>query len=268
MVREQKQTGNPTASRTLRLDAGAAHRLLVGVGGIGTGMFFALEGDPTLGRNESRPGKLLDVRDYGKLHIIAHYTAVLLGADPSGSPCHLVPVGKVGADALGEQMRRAMADTGMDTRFVETDPARATLFSVCFQYPDGSGGNITTTDAAASSLGTADIDRAEPFLAAHTGRCQVLAAPEVSLAARDHLLQLATKYDALRAASFTSAEIPAAMERGMLSRIDVLAINEDEGAALVGRSFDLNDPRLRAAFSTIPWFLFPVSTLAVFPNSL
>ena len=56
-------------------------RRLVGVGGIGAGLFFALEGDhQDLGRDESRPGRLLDVRDYCKLHIVAQYPTVLLGA--------------------------------------------------------------------------------------------------------------------------------------------------------------------------------------------
>jgi len=56
------------------------YRRIVGVGGIGTGLFFALEGAHDLGRDESRPARLLDVRDYCKLHIVAHYAAVLLGA--------------------------------------------------------------------------------------------------------------------------------------------------------------------------------------------
>ena len=51
---------------------------LFGVGGIGTGLFFNLEGEHTLGRNESRTGQLLDVRDFCKLHIVAHYISKLL----------------------------------------------------------------------------------------------------------------------------------------------------------------------------------------------
>jgi hypothetical protein len=55
------------------------YRALIGVGGIGTGAFFALSGDHTLGREESRLGKYLDRRDYCKLHIITHYIQTLLG---------------------------------------------------------------------------------------------------------------------------------------------------------------------------------------------
>jgi len=70
-------TERVTEHRALRLGPEAPFRRLVGVGGIGSGMFLALEGDATLGRNESRPAHLLDVRDYCKLHIVAHHVAVL-----------------------------------------------------------------------------------------------------------------------------------------------------------------------------------------------
>jgi hypothetical protein len=43
---------------------------LIGTGGIGTGSFFQLRGDHTLGREESRGGRFLDRRDYCKLHIV------------------------------------------------------------------------------------------------------------------------------------------------------------------------------------------------------
>src|SRR4029450_5120153 len=48
---------------------------VVGVGGIGFGICFELEGNHDLGRSESRPAKLTDARDYCKLHIIMHYLA-------------------------------------------------------------------------------------------------------------------------------------------------------------------------------------------------
>ena len=37
---------------------------MIGVGGIGTGTLIELDGDETLGRTESRMGRLLDARDY------------------------------------------------------------------------------------------------------------------------------------------------------------------------------------------------------------
>ena len=59
----------------LRIDQSSPYHQLIGVGGIGTGIFFELEGNATLGRNESRPSRLLGVRDYCKLHIVIHYVA-------------------------------------------------------------------------------------------------------------------------------------------------------------------------------------------------
>ena len=110
-------------ARTLRLPPDAPFRRLVGVGGIGTGMFFALEGNHDLGRNESRPGRFLDVRDYCKLHIVAQYPAVLLGAREDTGPFHVVPVGKVGIDEVGLRLRAEMERAGMDVRFVDAVPA-------------------------------------------------------------------------------------------------------------------------------------------------
>lgn len=217
-------------------------RLLVGVGGIGTGLFFALDGNRTLGRNESRPGRLLAVRDYCKLHIIAHYVARLLGARSDGEPFHVMPVALVGDDESGAGLTREMIAAGMDTTLVKTSREKPTLFSVCFQYPDGSGGNITTSNAAASSLRPADVEAARNALEANRHRAAVLAAPEAPLAARAALLELATETDALRVASFTSAEIGPARAAGLFEMIDLLAMNEDEAAAFAGDPFDLNDP--------------------------
>ena len=137
--------------RSLRIDEHSPYQQLVGVGGLGTGMLFALEGDHTLGRNESRAGRLLDVRDYCKLHIVIHYVAKLLGARCSGLPFHVVPVGNVGGDPAGKYVLEQMRDTGIDTSHVRAIPATPTLFSVCFQYPDGTGGNITTSNSAAGA---------------------------------------------------------------------------------------------------------------------
>jgi sugar/nucleoside kinase (ribokinase family) len=217
-------------------DAGPAfrYRRLVGVGGIGAGIFFALEGSHDLGRNESRPGRLLDVRDYCKLHIVAHYPAVLLGARPEGHPFLVLPVGKVGIDEVGLRLRAEMSQAGMDTRLVDTVPGRPTLLSVCFQYPDGSGGNVTAVDSAASLLSAKDVDRALPWLDRDT---LALAAPEVPLDARLHLLRRATERGSFRAAALTTAEVPEARERGLLPLVDLLALNEDEASALAGEAF-------------------------------
>ena len=213
----------------------------MGVGGIGAGMVFALEGDHDLGRNESRPGRLLDARDYCKLHIASHYPAVLLGArGAEAGGFRVIPVGRIGDDAVGARLRREMEEAGMDTRFVETTPGTPTLFSVCFQYDDGSGGNVTTSVSAAATLSAADVDGTAPFLDART---IALAVPEAPLAARLHLLACAGARGALRVAAFTSLEMKDVRTRAALRHVDVLAMNEDEAGALVGEPFPDGDPR-------------------------
>jgi sugar/nucleoside kinase (ribokinase family) len=220
--------------RTLRLPPDAPYRRLVGVGGIGSGMFFALEGNHDLGRNESRPGRLLDVRDYCKLHIVAQYPTVLLGAREDAGPFHVVPVGKVGIDEVGLRLRAEMERAGMDVRFVDAVPGRPTLLSVCFQYPDGSGANVTTVDSAAARVSEGDVDLVERWL---SPTAIALAVPEVPLPVRRHLLRRATERGALRVASLATAEIEEARETAFLSAVDLLSLNEDEAAALVGVPF-------------------------------
>jgi sugar/nucleoside kinase (ribokinase family) len=225
--------------RALRLDGHARYRRLVGVGGIGTGVFFALEGAHDLGRNESRPARLLDVRDYCKLHIIAHYPAVLLGAEPSGEPFHVIPVGKLGQDDPGRRLRKEMEEAGMDLRLVAEVPGRPTLQSVCFQYPDGSGGNITTVESAAAALSTADVAAGAALL--HAGAI-ALAAPEAPLEARHDFLRLAGRAGAFRVAGLASTEMAAADRRGFFADVDLVALNEDEAAAFGEVPFDLGAP--------------------------
>ena len=227
--------GAPLNPGLLRADGSSPYRRLVGVGGIGTGLFFALEGDHDLGRNESRAARLLDVRDYCKLHIVAHYPAVLLGAG-----FEVVPVGKVGDDEAGQRLRAEMAAAGMDVRFVLTVAGRATLLSVCFQYPDGSGGNITTSDSAAAGLTEADVERAASLL---DERTIALCVPEVPLGQRHHLLTAATQGRALRVAALASAELAEAKARGFFASVDLLALNEDEASALTGVPVGSGPPR-------------------------
>jgi sugar/nucleoside kinase (ribokinase family) len=221
----------------LRIDSRSPYRALVGVGGIGTGCFFALEGNQTLGRNESRPGKLLGVRDYCKLHIISHYVAKLLSPIGSEDGFHVLPVGLVGNDAAGRQVVKEMAEVGIDASLVRTVDRKPTLFSVCFQYPDGSGGNITTSNSAAAVLGHADVDAVAPTLISGGKRIIALAAPEVPLQVRRHFLKLATRAGNFRVASFVAAELREARESGMLDLLDLVSLNESEAAEIVGEPF-------------------------------
>ncbi len=229
--------------RVLRIDERSPYQQLVGVGGIGTGIFFALEGEHTLGRGESRPGRLLDIRDYCKLHIVIHYVARLLGASQSGKPFHVLPFGNVGDDAPGHFVLKEMSDAGIDTARVQTLPGKPTLFSVCFQYPNGEGGNITTSNSAAAALAGKDLNGVADLLASRGKRTIALAAPEVPLEARHRLLELATAAGAFRAASFVSAEISAMRDSGMFELLDLVSLNEGEAAELVGCQFAAEEPR-------------------------
>jgi len=205
------------------------YQAMLGVGGIGSGSFFALRGDHTLGREESRGGRFLDRRDYCKLHIISHYVKSLLGPE-----FLTVPIGQVGDDEVGQRLLGEMEDIGLDMRYVKVSPGDQTLFSFCFVYPDGSGGNLTTDDSACAKVDAEFVAQAEVEFARFAGHGVAVAAPEVPLEARDKLLQLGTQYDLLRVASFVAEEIPAALEMGMLRHTDLLAINVDEAAAAAG----------------------------------
>jgi ribokinase len=202
---------------------------LIGVGGIGSGKFFALEGNTTLGREESRLGRFLDRRDYCKLHIIAHTAKQLLGPF---FPAILV--GRVGQDDIGTRLIEEMAAAGLDIRHVEPVAGCSTLFSLCFIYPDGSGGNMTTADSAAARVDAAFVLQAAPAFQALLGNGMVLAAPEAPMEARAQLLAMGTQYGFFRVASFNSQEVASPEARQMLKQVDLLAINQDEAASLTG----------------------------------
>lgn len=205
------------------------YQAMIGVGGIGAGQFFALKGNRTLGREESRAGHFLSGRDYCKLHIISHYVKTLLGPEFA-----TILVGKVGDDEIGHKLLDEMEQTGLDTRYIQTCPNTQTLYSICFIYPDCTGGNLTTDDSACTKVDVLCVAQAEHEFIQFERRGVVLAAPEVPIAAREKLLQLGTKYHFFRAASFISAEMQPIIEAGLIGQIDLLAINVDEAAAAVG----------------------------------
>jgi ribokinase len=215
----------------LNLPAGTRLRYeaLLGTGGIGSGSFFLLNGDHTLGREESRSGRFLDRRDYCKLHIVCHYVQALLGP---GFP--VLPIGRLGDDEPGRTLRREMEEVGLDLRHVRDLPGRSTLYSFCFLYPDGTGGNLTADDSASAAVDAACIESAAADFAAWRGRGIALAVPEVPLAARRRLLELGGEHGFLRAASFTLGEMPALRAEGLLAMVDLLALNLEEALAAAG----------------------------------
>jgi ribokinase len=216
--------------KSLNVDILASrYRAMLGVGGIGSGVFFALDGNHTLGREESRSGRFIDRRDYCKLHIISHYVKILLG-----EAFQVLPIGKVGGDEAGQRLLKEMGAAGLDRRHIQTIPGTQTMYSFCFLYPDGSGGNLTTDNSACDLVSEEDVSRAEADFAHYRSAGIALAAPEVPLAARRRLLQFGTKYGFWRVAAFNSAEILPAIEMGLLAEADLLVLNRDE-AEVVAR---------------------------------
>jgi sugar/nucleoside kinase (ribokinase family) len=199
---------------------------ITGTGGIGSGKFFVLNGDHTLGREESRSGHFLDIHDYCKQHIILYYVKVLLG--PAFS---VIPVGKIGDDEEGRTLFDEMSWAGFLMHRIGKAENVSTLFSFCFYYPDGSGGNLTTDNSASSLVDAQFIETAAPDIERLGTAGLVMAAPEVPLDARRRLLELGRKHGLFCTASFTSGEIAGAMETGIMENTDLVAINMDEASA-------------------------------------
>ena len=84
-----------------------------------------------------------------------------------------------------------MQAVGLDLRYVQTLPEARTLFSFCFLYPDGTGGNLTTDDSASSSVTRKVVEQAEEVFKKYGRSALGLAVPEVPLEARYRLLESA-----------------------------------------------------------------------------
>jgi sugar/nucleoside kinase (ribokinase family) len=207
------------------------YRAMIGTGGIGSGLFFVVNGNHTLGREESRSGHFVDRRDYCKLHIITHYVQTLLG-----SGFDTVPIGKVGDDGLGKKLYDEMRECGMNMEHVVVLPGVRTLMCICFAYPDGSGGNLTPDDSACSEVDVSSILAAEAEFRRYAHSGIALAVPEVPLEIRAKLLELGTRYDFFRVASFTSEEMSLNISKDMLRKVDLLALNLEEAAVAASTS--------------------------------
>jgi ribokinase len=233
----------------LNLDIAACrYHAMLGVGGIGTGIFFELNGNHTLGREESRSGHYIDRRDYCKLHIVSHYVQTLLGAG-----FVTLPIGRVGSDKAGKRLLLEMAKAGMDLRYVLAVRGAQTLNSFCFIYPDGSGGNLTIDNSACDLLKPEHVTSAEADFSRFRANGIALTVPEVSLVTRQKLLEMGTQYQFLRVASFSSSEILPALEMGMFSLTDLLALNRDEAAVVAGIKSEMVPPQtiVEAAISKL-----------------
>lgn len=211
---------------------------IVGTGGIGSGMYFKLEGNHTIGRNESRLGVLVPFRDYCKLHIIFHYISVLLSGDRDGFLVY--PLGSVGDDDIGRKLISEMGRVGMDTHNIAIFPGGNTLFSVCYQYPDKTGGNITTSNSASNQITAENIDEFFSSFNMNGKDEIILAVPEVPVSARLRLLEYGRKRGSYNMASVLSSEVDEFSKKGGFEKIDLLSINIDEAGAICGLKPETN----------------------------
>src|SRR5258706_6712220 len=216
--------------------SGLLYDHIVGTGGIGSGIFFSMSGNHTLGRNESRLATLLPYKDFCKQHIIMHYIAVLLGAKINGD-FQSFPIGKVGNDDIGKNLIEMMKAVGMDTKSVTINEQCSTLFSVCFQYPDKSGGNMTTENGASNNVSPADISSFFQQFELTGDNEIILAAPEVPLETRITLLEYGRQRGSLNVASVSSAEVSDFENLHGFEITDILSINIDEAQSIV-QTFD------------------------------
>lgn len=212
---------------------------LICTGGIGSGTLFLLSGNHTLGREESRGGKYLDARDYCKMHIIAHNFKMLSDHDVA-----TFAIGKVGNDLVGKEIIEEMREAGIDVSYVGISAGDRTMFGFCFLYPDGTGGNLTTEVSACSKVDARYIKEKEHVFQQYQGAFLALAAPEVPLDARHELLRLSDKYGGFSVASFTGGEMAEVEQSGMLSLVDLLAVNIEEASTFTGTDIFQNPARI------------------------
>jgi len=198
-------------------------RKVFGTGGIGTGLLFELSANQPLSRNESRLGFLTDYKDYCKCHIILHYISALTKG------INVYAIGVVGRDTQGEELLSEMESAGISTRFVEMTEKARTLFSVCFQYPDGTGGNITSSNSACSLVTPEWIDQCAMDIDENS---LVLAVPEVPVNSRIRLLEIGKERNAFTVSSFLGGEATAFEKAGGFQLSDLLSINIDEAKAV------------------------------------
>jgi sugar/nucleoside kinase (ribokinase family) len=135
-----------------------------------------------------------------------------------------------------------MREVGFNLQYVQRAANASTLFSFCFYYPDGGGGNLTTDNSASAQVDAACINQALHAIEILGSAGIIMAAPEVPLNARYSLIELGKQHQLFCTGSFTSEEIVQAYNSGIIEHMDLLAINMDEAAALSGLDLEQTDP--------------------------
>lgn len=197
-------------------------------GGVGKGILFRCRSAKTIGRNESRMAELTDSKDYCKMHITAHYLSKLLSPD-----IPVYAVGKVGDDANGKELASQMIDVGIKTNWLKTSPSSPTMLSVCFQYPDKSGGNLTADNSACGEVTPEFVLDALKNIGVDDNT-MVIALPEVPLEARLAMLRYGFIHGAFCVCSNNSFEMPDFAKTDIAESCHMLAMNEEELMSYAG----------------------------------
>lgn len=220
---------------------------IIGTGGIGTGVLFLMDGERTLERSESRQAVLSGARDYCKQHIILHYIAKTLSGHAK-----VYAIGMVGKDAQGKRVKEEMREAGIDTAMVVETAQSPTMYSVCLQYPDNTACNVTARNSACALVNEAFIDEQIQSSGVQIGsKTIILAAPEVSVAARLHLLRKGRESGAFCVASFVVDEAEAFVAGGGLQLTDLLALNETEAKAVAGVDTDDEEAAIAQCYAKV-----------------
>jgi len=210
---------------------------ILGIGGVGTGMLFLTDENAALGRSESRLAELSDAKDYCKLHIVFHYTAVLLA--PS---VKIFPIGYVGQDAYGTALTEEMRLAGMDTSCIAADKNLPTMLSVCLQYPDMETCNFTASNSACN-LVTPEYAQA-CMERIRIGASSIVAAiPEVRVESRISALRYGKAKGAFCVLSVPESEAGDFKASDAFQNCGLLAVNLNEALTLAPGE---GDPRATA----------------------
>ena len=212
------------------MDLGMEFEKIVGTGGIGIGMLFHSDKMETLGRSESRSVTLSNAKDYCKQQIVFYYLSTF-----TNGTAQVFPIGFVGNDVQGRNIIAEMEREGMDVSYVGICPDEATMISICLQYPDKEGCNFTAVNNATIHV-TAEYVQLCMEKIGIDKKTIVAAIPEVSIESRVAMLRLGKEKGGFNVLSVPVAEANEFLRLNIFTGCDLLAVNEEEGQAILGRN--------------------------------
>lgn len=137
-------------------------------------------------------------------------------------------LGRVGDDAFGEPLGRALAEKGVDTRFLEAVSGVQTGAAFVTVTPDGENA-ITVAPGANRSLNPSDVEAvAAEISAASVLVAQMEMLPETVLRAAEVAEENGTRV-------VLNLAPPLEVPGELLERLDPLVVNEHEAAFLLGK---------------------------------